>query len=74
MTGELGSVGGVQGAVDELNRTRGIIVPQVFYRMVADRRRGKKVLRKITALNRTCATAWDVSRVWWKKKNGVTSC
>jgi hypothetical protein len=30
--------------------------------MVADRRRGKKVLRKITAFNRACATACRKAR------------
>lgn len=44
-------------AVDELKRTRGLIVRQVFYRMVANERGGDKFPRKVTAFNKAWATA-----------------
>ena len=39
-------------AADELKRTRGLMVPHVFFRMVANRREGEKSPRKVTAFNK----------------------
>ena len=44
-------------AVEDLRRTRRLIVPQVFYRMVADCRGGERFPRKVTAFNKAWKTA-----------------
>lgn len=46
-----------QDAVDELKRTRGLIIRHVFYRMVADTRGGAKTPRPVTAFNKAWAAA-----------------